>query len=33
MPGDVAKTRGGGADFVMLGGMLAGHEREWWYRR
>jgi GMP reductase len=27
-PGDVAKAFGGGADFVMLGGMLAGHE-EW----
>ena len=27
MPGDVAKAFGGGADFVMLGGMLAGHER------
>lgn len=26
MPGDVAKAFGGGADFVMLGGMLAGHE-------
>ncbi|HET9056925.1 MAG TPA: GMP reductase [Chitinophagaceae bacterium] len=25
MPGDVAKAFGGGADFVMLGGMLAGH--------
>lgn len=25
-PGDVAKACGGGADFVMLGGMLAGHE-------
>ena len=24
-PGDVAKGFGGGADFVMLGGMLAGH--------
>ncbi|WP_342399113.1 IMP dehydrogenase, partial [Stenotrophomonas maltophilia] len=24
MPGDVAKAFGGGADFVMLGGMLAG---------
>jgi GMP reductase len=24
-PGDVAKAFGGGADFVMLGGMLAGH--------
>ena len=26
MPGDVAKAYGGGADFVMLGGMLAGHD-------
>ncbi len=26
MPSDVAKAFGGGADFVMLGGMLAGHE-------
>ena len=26
MPGDVVKAFGGGADFVMLGGMLAGHE-------
>merc|ERR1711869_69112 len=25
-PGDVAKAHGAGADFVMLGGMLAGHE-------
>jgi GMP reductase len=25
-PGDVAKGCGGGADFVMLGGMLAGHD-------
>ncbi|MGR5176373.1 GMP reductase [Vibrio parahaemolyticus] len=25
--GDVAKAFGGGADFVMLGGMLAGHEQ------
>ena len=25
-PGDVAKAFGGNADFVMLGGMLAGHE-------
>jgi GMP reductase len=24
-PGDVAKAFGGGADFVMLGGMFAGH--------
>ena len=28
-PGDVAKAFGGGADFVMLGGMFAGHERRW----
>lgn len=26
VPGDVAKAYGGGADFVMLGGMLAGHD-------
>jgi GMP reductase len=26
MPGDVAKAFGAGADFVMLGGMLAGHK-------
>ena len=26
-PGDVSKAFGGGADFVMLGGMLAGHKR------
>ncbi|WP_130733440.1 GMP reductase [Flavobacterium sp. J27] len=26
IPGDVAKAFGAGADFVMLGGMLAGHE-------
>ena len=26
VPGDVAKAFGGGADFVMLGGMLAGHK-------
>ena len=26
-PGDIAKAFGGGADFVMLGGMLAGHEQ------
>jgi GMP reductase len=26
IPGDVSKAFGGGADFVMLGGMLAGHE-------
>jgi GMP reductase len=25
VPGDIAKAFGGGADFVMLGGMLAGH--------
>ena len=25
-PGDVAKGFGGGADFVMLGGMFAGHD-------
>jgi GMP reductase len=25
-PGDVAKAFGGGADFVMLGGMFAGHD-------
>ena len=25
-PGDVAKAFGGGADFVMIGGMLAGHD-------
>ena len=25
-PGDVSKAFGGGADFVMIGGMLAGHE-------
>ena len=25
-PGDVAKAYGGGADYVMLGGMFAGHE-------
>ncbi len=25
-PGDVAKAFGGGADFVMLGGMLSGHD-------
>ena len=24
--GDIAKAFGGGADFVMLGGMLAGHD-------
>ena len=26
VPGDVAKAFGAGADFVMLGGMLAGHD-------
>ena len=26
-PGDVAKAIGAGADFVMLGGMLAGHDQ------
>jgi GMP reductase len=26
VPGDLAKAFGGGADFIMLGGMLAGHE-------
>ena len=26
VPGDVCKALGGGADFVMLGGMLAGHD-------
>ena len=26
MSGDVAKAFAGGADFVMLGGMLAGHD-------
>lgn len=26
-PGDVAKAFGAGADFVMLGGMLAGHDQ------
>jgi GMP reductase len=26
VPGDVVKAFGGGADFVMLGGMLAGHD-------
>ncbi|HVL70537.1 MAG TPA: GMP reductase [Beijerinckiaceae bacterium] len=26
VPGDIAKAYGGGADFVMLGGMLAGHD-------
>lgn len=27
VPGDVCKAFGGGADFVMLGGMLAGHDQ------
>lgn len=27
MPGNMAKAFGGGADFVMLGGMLAGHDK------
>jgi GMP reductase len=27
VPGDVAKAFGAGADFVMLGGMLAGHDQ------
>lgn len=26
MPGDIAKAFGAGADFVMIGGMMAGHE-------
>ena len=26
VPGDVAKAFGAGADFVMLGGMLSGHD-------
>ena len=26
-PGDVAKAFGAGADFVMMGGMLAGHDQ------
>jgi len=26
-PGDIAKAFGGGADFVMMGGMLAGHDQ------
>ena len=26
VPGDVAKAFGGGSDFVMLGGMFAGHD-------
>lgn len=35
VPGDIAKAFGGGADFVMLGGMLAGHmegEYDWEYK-
>ena len=27
-PGDISKAFAGGADFVMLGGMLAGHTKE-----
>ena len=27
MPGDLAKAFGAGADFIMLGGMLAGHDQ------
>lgn len=27
IPGDISKAFGGGADFVMLGGMLAGHDQ------
>lgn len=27
VPGDIVKAFGGGADFVMLGGMLAGHDQ------
>jgi GMP reductase len=27
VPGDISKAFGGGADFVMLGGMLAGHQQ------
>lgn len=27
VPGDLAKAFGGGADFIMLGGMLAGHDQ------
>lgn len=27
VPGDIAKAFGGGADFVMLGGMLSGHDQ------
>ncbi len=27
VPGDIAKAIGGGADFVMLGGMLSGHDQ------
>lgn len=26
-PGDIAKAFGAGADFVMMGGMLAGHDQ------
>lgn len=26
-PGDVAKAFGAGADFVMIGGLLAGHDQ------
>ena len=26
-PGDIAKAFGAGADFVMLGGMLSGHDQ------
>lgn len=26
VPGDVSKAYGAGADFVMLGGMFAGHD-------
>jgi GMP reductase len=26
VPGDIAKAFGGGADFIMLGGMLSGHD-------
>ena len=28
-PGDVAKAFGAGAHFVMMGGMMAGHEECW----
>ena len=27
VPGDIAKAFGGGADFIMLGGMLSGHDQ------